>query len=129
MNEPIEKQRSFGLKVIKHSPLGVVIIGLVILIGQIYFSFKISYLISTIVLGMFLSPFIVKHYRTNESLYINLYAFAFVIGLFIIYSFSKSNESIEFVGVFTGLGILFGNAIVFATLRKRLLNYIEKGNW
>jgi hypothetical protein len=132
MNTSIEKTRSFGLKIVSFSPLALLILGTILVLGQIYIGFRISLIASMFVLGMLLSPLLVMQYKTGDQKYAMIYGGIFGFCGFIvaiITSSTRMNLEINAIaGLYGALCSLFGTSFIFSILGKRLIRYIKENN-
>ena len=133
MNKKIEKTRSFGSKVIKHSHWGMLSLVLVIFLGQFFLNFRFRIIVAMFFLGIVLSPLLVRLYRTGNKFYAGLYGGVLGLYLSIVLCFTLSDEMNMLVGIFHALYavtyVFLGISVVFVALRKRLIHYIKSGNW
>jgi hypothetical protein len=82
-----------------------------------------------LVLGVVLSPLLIKQYRTGNNLYAKIYGGAWGLCGFTIFFVTSSGEMSILAGVYGALCTLFGISIVFVILRKRLIHFIQIGDW
>jgi hypothetical protein len=134
IDKNIEKNRLFGTKIIKFSPLGTLLFGVIVFIGYHFYYFPIQLMVLSFILGLVLSPFVVKQYRTGNPLYAKIYGGLLGIGFFIIFFFitssSEMNIKISVVAGLYGVSCIFlGISVVFTILRRKLIHYIQFGDW
>ena len=129
MNEDIAKGRSFGCKVVRFSPLIMLSLFVIAFVGYRLLHFPIRLIVPMFLLGIILSPLLVKQYKTGNPLYAKIFGGAFGLCGFVIFFITSSAEMNILTGVYGALCSLFGISVVFVILRKRLIHYIQTGEW
>ena len=129
MNNNIEKSRVFGLRIISLSPSVTLILGVFVVLGQVFISLRFLFIACMFVLGIVLSPLLVMQYKTGERKYAMIYggAFGFCTFIIVIITFPTGTtfEINAIAGLYGALCSLFGTSLIFSVLRNRLIKYIK----
>ncbi len=133
MKKTIERGRTFGSKVVKYSPWEMLLAGVAIVLGHFLLDLQFRFTVAMFLLGMVLSPLLVKQYRTGKPVYAGICGTVLGLSFAIIYSLTvgglKTLSTNGWHGLYGALCVGFGSSVVFVALRKRLIHYIRTGNW
>ncbi|MDI6807840.1 MAG: hypothetical protein QME66_02515 [Candidatus Eisenbacteria bacterium] len=124
-----DKMTSWGMKVIRFSPLEMLLLGILVFLGYTYAGFGKEFTLAAFAVGVVLSPIALGLYKGGKGAFTPfLLSFLAVILVFLVVTRLAKLESGQgpvVGGLYAGICLLFGTSILFTLLRGRLLRYLQ----
>lgn len=121
----IEKQKRFGLRVVKYSPYELVIITLLLCLGKPFVFFNMVQIICPAIIGALASILLIKGYKTGKGIYAAIYGglIGLTVGIILLQVDFTGLRSLHVLAhlVYFSFCIFFGTCLIFTLLRKSLM--------
>jgi hypothetical protein len=127
----VDRITSWGARVVRFSPLEMLLLGALVILGNVYVGFEKEYTLAAFTLGILLSPVAFWLYKSGRGALTP----SFLSGLALFAAFIivtrlarvESGQGLFVGGAYAGICLLFGVSVPFTILRRRLLRDLEDG--
>jgi len=124
-----DKMTSWGVKVIRFSPLEMILLGILLVLSRKYVGFGREFTLAAFAAGLALFPIVLRLYKIGERALASslLLGLAVFLVFLIVTRFERfeSGQAPVVGGLYAGVCLLFGTSVPFTLLRGRLLRYLE----
>lgn len=114
------------LKMVRMSPWIALFLGIIVIVFHYFAGSGLLYSLALFILGVALSPVVIKEYETGRMRYMVLYGALLGFGYAAIGRIEHAEWNLILDGIYAGTCMVFGTSVVFALSRERILRYLSQ---